>query len=108
MPDADPLEIHGPELEGRLDRAGRDFILLDVRETYELGRGVLPGAVNLPMSELEQREAELTPGSDLIVYCEHGVRSYNVAAWLEGRGRRARSLAGGFAEWTGPRAPFEP
>lgn len=108
MSQTDPLEIGIPDLKLRLDRAGRDFVLLDIREPHELGRGVLPGAVLLPMSQIVMRHRELDPGTEIICYCEHGIRSYNVAAWLQDQGYRARSLAGGFAEWNGPRVPFEP
>ncbi len=107
MSNTDPLEIYAPELEKQLDGAGRNYILVDVRETYELARGVLPGAISIPMSEIEDRRAEIDTDSEVICYCEHGVRSYNVATWLQSKGHKARSLAGGFADWNGPRIPVE-
>lgn len=107
MSSQDPLEVTAADLQGRLDRAGKDYLLVDVRETFELNRGILPGAVSLPMSQIEARREELDRDREVVCYCEHGVRSYNVAAWLESHGYRARSLAGGFAEWSGPVAPPE-
>jgi rhodanese-related sulfurtransferase len=99
------IEISAQELTPLLTDAHRPFTLVDCRERFELGRGILPGAVVMPMSEMQSRIAELDRDRPVIVYCEHGVRSMNVAAYLTSLGMRARSLAGGFADWTGPREP---
>jgi rhodanese-related sulfurtransferase len=87
------------------DALGADtlpFQLVDVREEFELSRGVLPGARWLPMSSITARVEELDRSRPVVCYCEHGVRSYDVAAWLQQRGFQAKSMAGGFAEWQGP------
>lgn len=85
-----------------LGDAGTKFLLLDVRETYELGRGILPGARVIPLSQLEQRWSELSRETRIVCYCEHGVRSFHVAAFLQQQGFEAVSLVGGFAAWSGP------
>jgi rhodanese-related sulfurtransferase len=95
------MEINGETLAGRL-QGQAVFTLLDIRETWELARGLLPEAVHIAMSELENRAAELPKAIPLVVYCEHGVRSLHVAAWLIQQGYQAESLAGGFAAWHGP------
>ncbi|MGI8907156.1 MAG: rhodanese-like domain-containing protein [Candidatus Sumerlaeaceae bacterium] len=91
-----------------LESGGNAISLLDVRETFELSRGVLPQAVCIPMSELLERVAEIPADRPVVCYCEHGVRSYDVAIWLQQQGYSARSLAGGFAEWLGPKVPWPP
>lgn len=96
-----PEELSPGELQERLD-AGEDLVLLDVREEPELDRGLLPGAMCIPMSQIPQRWPELPEGRPIVVYCEHGVRSAHVAAFLTGQGRTAISMADGFASWTGP------
>lgn len=79
-----------------------DFDLIDVRETFEFSRGLLPGARKMPMSTILISAKELNKEKPLIVYCEHGIRSLDVTAWLREQGYRAWSMAGGFSEWTGP------
>ena len=74
-------------------------LLLDCREPYERRAGFIPGSVHIPMREIPYRLAELDPTADLVVYCAHGHRSYDVAGWLTERGYRARSLRGGIAAW---------
>jgi rhodanese-related sulfurtransferase len=97
----DAVEITAEQLVPQLSGAGQDYTLLDVREYYELGRGVLPGATVIPMSELQARVEELPRDKSIVCYCEHGVRSYDVTLWLQQQGYKARSLQGGFAEWRG-------
>ena len=97
--------IDAAALSGRLGGAGRDYALIDIRETHELGRGMIPGAVHLPMSAIAERVGDLDAGRETVVYCEHGVRSLDVAMWLGTKGHTAVSLAGGFAAWPGPTMP---
>jgi rhodanese-related sulfurtransferase len=95
------MEIDGAELQRRIESGDNTGALVDVRETVELGRGMLPGAVNMPMSEFDRHAGELDKAREIICYCEHGVRSLSVAAYLASLGFRARSLRGGFAAWKG-------
>lgn len=98
----DNLEVTREELIPQLSGAGMTFLLLDVRERFELGSGILPGARIIPLSQLEQRWSDLPRDTRIVCYCEHGVRSFHVAAFLQQQGFQAVSLAGGFAAWTGP------
>jgi rhodanese-related sulfurtransferase len=44
---------------------------------------------------------ELDPEDHIVVMCHHGVRSANVAAWLQQQGfERAQSLQGGIDRWS--------
>src|SRR5512145_2510756 len=71
--------------------------LLDVRRHDERARVALPGALHIPLHELEERAGELEElrGRPVVVYCHHGVRSLSGAAILRERGFDASSLAGG-------------
>ncbi|MFW8628155.1 rhodanese-like domain-containing protein [Deinococcus sp. ME38] len=72
--------------------------LIDVREDDEYRAGHIPGAVNLPLSELPSREAEVPGGAVLI--CASGNRSSQAAAYLAAQGRPGlMSLMGGTAGW---------
>jgi rhodanese-related sulfurtransferase len=77
-------EIQGPEAR-RLVAAGAR--LVDVRSPEEFGNGHLPGAVNLPVHELDRRMAEVGPrDGELILYCRSGRRSAKAAALLRAHG----------------------
>jgi len=53
--------------------------LVDVRESDEFARGHLPGAVNLPLSQFEKYETELSAGA-AVLYCQSGLRSQRALA----------------------------
>src|SRR5690606_24231666 len=108
--DIDDLEIDPNSVQEALRTpAGPDAELIDVREDYELARGILPGALHMPLSHFQDFLPHFTPDRKYIIYCEHGVRSLDVAAWLQAnKGIHAKSMAGGFAVWTGPVAKHDP
>jgi rhodanese-related sulfurtransferase len=81
--------------------AGRDILLLDVREAWELHTSSVPGAVHIPMAELPGRLAELEPGKPVVVLCRSGIRSLQVVQFLERRGfADVANLAGGILKWS--------
>ena len=71
--------------------------LLDVRFPDEHAYVALPGSVLIPLPELDERAEELEAfkGRPVVVYCHHGVRSLDGAAYLRARGLDAVSLRGG-------------
>ncbi|UYO96450.1 rhodanese-like domain-containing protein [Microbacterium sp. M28] len=72
--------------------------LIDVRERDEFARGHVPGAVNIPMSEIGSRLDEL-PGEAFDVICQVGGRSARVVEALEARGYDVTNIDGGTGEW---------
>lgn len=99
---ADETTIDGENLAARL-AAGDAPGLLDVRQPYELEAGMLPGAVSIPLDELEMRLEELDRGREWVVYCAIGMRSERAAAFMRSRGfAQAKNLIGGTAAWMGP------
>jgi rhodanese-related sulfurtransferase len=104
----DPLEISPEEVAAALEDGTLPYALVDVREYFELSRGILPGSHVLPMSDIQFRISDLERERPIVCYCEHGIRSYDVAAWLQQQGFSARSMAGGFAEWRGPTKAWQP
>lgn len=100
-----------PEMEPeglRRFRAGRDedeYLLLDVRQPGEYRRGHLPGAVLIPLPELEGRLDELDRKLPTVVYCAIGGRSRAAAELMAGRGFiEVYSLRGGMKAWDGAAA----
>lgn len=81
--------MRGRELDGadarKLVAAGAR--LVDVRSPDEYARGHLPGAVNIPVQELDRRLAEVGPTDhELVVYCRSGHRSGRAAEILRQHG----------------------
>jgi len=72
--------------------------LIDVRETSEFASGHVPGAVNIPMSEIGNRLDEL-PDEAFDVICQMGGRSARVVEALEARGYDVTNVEGGTGEW---------
>lgn len=68
-----------------------DVFVLDVRTGVEFSSGHLPGAVHIPVSELEARQQELPVARDapILVYCRSGGRSARAKALLEQAGYTA-------------------
>jgi rhodanese-related sulfurtransferase len=73
--------------------------LLDVREPDELEKGMIPGAMNLPLSGLRGRIAELDPARPLLVYCAVGLRGYIAQCFLQQHGFDVCNLNGGYKTW---------
>ncbi len=90
------------QLKSRLERAGKDFILLDIRTAQEWQYdGRIRGARWIPMDELlVKAEAELPRDAEIVVCCAHGVRSAAVARYLARAGyTHVSDLAGGLLAW---------
>lgn len=73
-----------------------ESFLLDVRERAEVARAPYPGAVNIPLSELRERVAELPQQQELLVFCQSGVRGHTATALLNNLNFSARHLSGGY------------
>lgn len=75
--------------------------LIDVRPSDEFSAGHLPGALSVPLGELEARLAELPAGADVVAYCRGPwcVLAFEAVAFLRREGRTAHRLDGGLPEW---------
>jgi rhodanese-related sulfurtransferase len=99
-----PRQITVDELALRL-REGQPAFLLDVRQPWEHDTARLPDSLLIPLGELGERWPELVaavpPGSLIVAYCHHGVRSLSAAAILESHDLgEVVSLAGGIDAWS--------
>ncbi len=95
-------ELSPAEVAARRER-GDSFVLLDVREPYELQAARLDGVVlTAPVSALIREGPAALPAAahdrdaDIVILCHHGIRSAQVAAWLLTNGwRNVSHMAGG-------------
>lgn len=87
------------DLEARLT-AGTKLVLLDVREPWEFATCRIPGSINIPMAGVPGALQTLDPGTAVVTVCHHGVRSAQVADFLERQGfGRVANLEGGVDAW---------
>ncbi|MCC6643243.1 rhodanese-like domain-containing protein [Candidatus Peregrinibacteria bacterium] len=78
-----------------------NYFLLDVRSPFEFEESHLPGAINIPIEELENNFSELPKTKHIITYCMHGVRSGLAEDFLREKGFRADVLENGLSFWKG-------
>jgi len=76
-----------------------EIILLDVRTEGEYNAEYIPGAINIPLSDLENRIDELDSSKAIIVYCKSGSRSRTASETLAQRGFIVYNIEGGINAW---------
>ena len=77
----------------------KGYELLDVRSESECGRGIIPGAINIPVDEIRDRYKELTI-KNLLVNCQVGLRGHTGSMLLKELGFNAVNLDGGYLTWS--------
>ncbi len=83
--------------------------ILDVRPRDEFEAGHLPGALNIPLSALADRLAELRGAREVVAYCRGPwcVLSFEAVAALREQGIKSLRLEDGFPEWKAAGLPVE-
>jgi rhodanese-related sulfurtransferase len=100
----------GPgEVAQLLAADGEPPVLLDVREPWELAICRIEGSMSVPMGQIPAAVSRLDPNRETVVICHHGIRSYQVARYLEQQGfTRLINLDGGVAAWARDQDPAMP
>ncbi len=73
-----------------------DVTLLDARTAKEVERGMIGGAIHIPVDELRSRVSELDPKRLYAVYCQSGLRSYIACRMLSQLGFQCMNMSGGY------------
>ncbi len=97
----DVPEITADEVHA-LQKEGKEFALIDVREPDEFRAGYISGAEHVSRGFLELKIEQAVPGREtpIVAYCAGGVRSLLAGQVLKEMGYRdVRSMAGGYGKW---------
>jgi rhodanese-related sulfurtransferase len=102
---ANTPRISSQELKQLIDSKATDYLLLDVRTPKEYNISKIPGAVNVPVTEIEngsgvEKVKSMIKGRRLIAYCTHGYRSAKALLKLDEAGIKGTQYDGGIQEWT--------
>lgn len=93
--------LNPSELKSLLDAPGPAPVLLDVREPWEYAICHIGGCKSIPMGQIPHRIRELDPKAKIVVICHHGMRSREVARFLEQAGfTDVSNLEGGIDAWS--------
>jgi rhodanese-related sulfurtransferase len=95
-------DITVTQLRDRLEKKN-DLVILDVRtkEEYESETDHLPGAILIPVQDLEKRYHQLDSlkNKEIVAYCRSGVRSARASKFLGEKGFKVLNMLGGIRAW---------
>lgn len=93
-------QIPAAEVSGWLEADPQHRSLLDIREAAEHEHGAIPGAINIPLPELEQHLAGMSHNIPTAVHCRGGYRSAIAASLLQAAGfKDVINVTGGYDAW---------
>jgi adenylyltransferase/sulfurtransferase len=102
------IDVTPREVKELLAR-GEKIFLVDVREPWEYATCRIEGATLISMQDIPNSLALFEQADDVVLFCHHGMRSRDTAAWLRSQGvEGARSMSGGIERWAvdvDPRVP---
>ena len=78
-------------LKDKYDK-GEKVLIVDVRTEEEVKSGSIPGAVNIPMTDLEARMKDISKDTQIVFACDHGDRSSRAAELFEKNGYKASTF----------------
>src|SRR5277367_6350487 len=104
----DNIEITPREVKELMSR-GEEFLFVDVREKWEFETSRIEGSELIPLREVPGSLGRFEDADQIVLYCHHGIRSLDAAAWLRSQGvESARSMAGGIDRWAAEVDPTVP
>lgn len=98
------------EMDELLKRArSRNVVVLDTRPANEYAAGHIPGALSVPVDDLQRQLRQFPKDKDYVAYCRgpYCVYADRAVEILRSHGRRARRLREGFPEWRAAGLPVE-
>jgi rhodanese-related sulfurtransferase len=102
------MEVAPGEVKDKLAR-GEKLFFVDVREKWEYETSHIEGSVLIPLREIPASLPRMEAADEIVLFCHHGMRSLDAAAWLRSQGvEGARSMAGGIDRWAAEIDPTVP
>lgn len=80
---------------------------VDVRTPTEYGAGHASGAINIPLSDLEEKTDALRKFDEVYVICQSGGRSSRAVDYFITQGISAVNIEGGTGAWKRAELPME-
>ena len=94
------IEITPHEVKDLLARDPK-VLFVDVREKWEYDTARIAESVLIPLGEIPANLQRLEHAEQLVLFCHHGMRSLDAAAWLRSQGvEGAQSMTGGIERWS--------
>jgi rhodanese-related sulfurtransferase len=94
------MELTPREVRERLT-SQKEILFVDVREKWEYETARIEGSILIPLREIPGNLGRLHGGREIVLFCHHGIRSLDAAAWLREQGvEGAWSMAGGIDRWS--------
>ena len=81
-------------------QSGRNLRLIDVRSDAEVARGLIQGALHIPLNLLPPKAGEWDSAMPTVFYCQSGARSAQACTFFAGKGfSNLYHLQGGVNAW---------
>ena len=78
----------------------QNYTLLDVRQPEEVAICQIENSLNIPMGDIPAKKDTLNPDDAIVVICHHGMRSAQIAMYLDQNGfDNITNLTGGIDAW---------
>ncbi len=104
-PPGEAVDITAAELQAMIGD-GQPLVLADVRTPAEFATGHIPGAVNLPLADIDTWAGTLNPVTRTCCICQSGACGAAAANALVAMGfTQVYNLLGGMNGWPGPTEP---
>ncbi len=100
-PDLSPRELHD------LIESEHGPVIVDVRSAEEFSSGHVPGAINIPLDQVDQNLEFFRQHDDIVLYCRSGRRSGMAEEQLASQGISTRQMTGSFLAWQAAELPIE-
>lgn len=86
-----------------------EMLLVDVRTDEETARGIIRGALHIPLHQLPLHAQKLEGDNPLVFYCHSGIRSAQASSFMASQGRdNTFNLRGGVLGWSAAGFALEP
>ncbi len=98
-PERIPLSVPEIDVEALAELHAAGATIVDVRQPDEYEDAHVPGAILIPLGDVQERVAEIPTGGPVYVICRSGARSMRASEWLVTQDIEATNIAGGTMAW---------